>query len=182
VSTPENNDFHIDMTFTGQDSQSRLRLFAIGLAVVSFIFIIATMTTNVAASLLPMSDEYLQVMIPVPPDGAEPLSLTFLTHEIKDKTITVSGSVMNRDDQPISNVIAVVQMQDTTGRFPQIQEIPVMPAEIPPQGTATFMAMATLQEKPGGYLVKFRFSDNGPFIPHKDERAPAISITPQIKK
>ena len=182
MSTPENNDFHLDTTFTGRDSQTSVRLFAIGLAIVGFVFIIATMTTNVAASLLPMSDEYLQVMIPVAPDGGEPLSLTLLMHEITEKTITVTGSVLNRDDQPISNLVAVVQMQDTTGRFPQTQEVAVMPTELPPQGTGTFMAMATLQEKPGGYLVKFRFADNGPFIPHKDERAPAITITPQIKK
>jgi hypothetical protein len=102
-------------------------------------------------------------------------------HDITEKTISVSGSIMNRSDQPVQNIIAVVQMQDTTGRFPQTQEVPVMPAELAPQATGTFMAMATLQEKPGGYLVKFRFQD-GPFIPHRDERPPAITITPQLPK
>src|SRR5262249_14860484 len=149
----------------------------------AIIFIVATMTTSVAAKLLPMSDQYLQVMIPVAPDGGEPLSLTSLTHDIQDKTISVSGSVMNRTDQMMSGVVAVVDLQDTTGRFPQMQEIPLMPVDLPPKGEAMFMAMATLQEKPGGYIVKFRFAD-GPFIPHKDERgfAPQISITPQQKK
>jgi hypothetical protein len=39
--------------------------------------------------------------------------------------------------------------------------------------------MATLQEKPAGYLVKFRLLD-GPLVPHKDERAPAFDfkVTP----
>ena len=175
---PENDDFHIDTTFTGRDT-NYLFPTAIAVAAVGIIFIIATMTTNVAASMLPMSDEYLQVMIPVMPDGSEPLGLTLLMHEIEAKTISVSGSVMNRSDQPVSNIIAIVEMQDTTGRFPQTQEIPIMPVDLAPQATGSFMAMATLQEKPGGYLVKFRFQD-GPFIPHKDDRAPAITITPQL--
>ena len=150
------------------------------MAIAGIIFIIATMTTNVAAHLLPMTDNYLQAMIPAAPDGAEPLGLTALTHEINEKTISVSGSVSNRTNEPMSNIIAVVQMLDTTGRFPQTLEVPVMPTDLPPKADGTFMAMATLQEKPGGYILKFRFAD-GPFIPHKDDRqqAPAITITPQ---
>jgi hypothetical protein len=174
---PENNEFHIDTTFTGRDSVA-FWWTAVGVAAAGIVFIIATMTTNVAASLLPMSDDYLQVMIPVAPDGGEPLSLRTLDHEIKEKTISVKGSVANRTTAPISDVIAVVELHDTTGRFPQTQEIPLMPAELQPEAVSTFEATATLQEKPGGYLVKFRFMD-GPFIPHKDERAPAITITPQ---
>jgi hypothetical protein len=177
---PENNDFHPDLTFTSRDSKTFF-LTALAVAVIGIIFIVLTMTTNVAASLLPMSDDYLQVMIPPAPDGGEALSLAALTHEITDKTIAVSGSVMNRTEQPISSVVAVVELQDTTGRFPQTQEVPIMPQELEAHGTGTFMAMATLQEKPGGYIVKFKF-ENGPFIPHKDERAPAISITPQVIK
>jgi len=178
VSTPEKKDFQVDLTFTGRKF-NYTRPIAIGAAIVGIIFIIATMTTNVAAKLLPMSDEYMQVMIPVAPDGGEPLGLTSLTHEIMEKTISVTGSVTNRSNQTMDGVIAVVEMQDTTGRFPQTQEIPLMPQSLPPQATGTFMAKATLQENPGGYIVKFRFADGGPFIPHKDERGPAISITPQ---
>src|SRR5207237_4037357 len=114
--TPQQTDFHVDMTFTGRDSNYG-RPVAIGVAIVVIIFIIATMTTNVAAKLLPMTDEYLQVMVPVAPDGGEPLSLTLLTHEINEKTISVTGSVMNRTTQTISSVIAVIEIQDTTGRF-----------------------------------------------------------------
>jgi hypothetical protein len=177
VSAPDKDDVHFDLTFTGRESHYA-RPIGIGVAVATIIFIIATMTTNVAAKFLPMSDQYLQVMIPKAPDGGEPLGLTSLMHEIDDKTISVSGSLMNRTDQTVSGVVAVVELQDTTGRFPQTQEIPLTPPDLPPKGTGTFMAMATLQEKPGGYIVKFRFAD-GPFIPHKDERGPAISITPQ---
>jgi hypothetical protein len=177
---PENKDFQVDLTFTNRQS-NYFKPVAYGAAVTGIIFIVLTMTTSVAAKLLPMSDDYLQVMIPPAPDGAEALSLTSLTHEINEKNIAVSGSIMNRTDQPMSSLIAVVEMQDTTGRFPQTQQVPIMPQELEPHGMGTFMAMATLQEKPGGYIVKFKFED-GPFIPHKDERAPAISITPQIIK
>jgi hypothetical protein len=174
---PDRNEYHVDMTFTGRQT-NLARPIGIGVAIVGVLFILATMTTNVAARLLPMSDDYLQAMIPSATDGAEPLGLTMLSHEIKEKTISVTGSITNRTKETMSNVLAVVQMQDTTGRFPQTTEVPVMPAELPPQGIATFMTMATLREKPGGYLVKFRFAD-GPLIPHKDERGPAVSITPE---
>ena len=177
VSTPDKDDVHFDLTFTGRES-NYARPTGIGVAIAAIIFIIATMTTNLAAKLLPMSDQYLQVMIPVAPDGGEPLALTSLMHEIDEKKLSVSGSLMNRTDQMMSGVVAVIEMQDTTGRFPQTQEVPLTPPDLPPKGMGTFMAMATLQEKPGGYIVKFRFVD-GPFIPHKDQRGPAISITPQ---
>jgi hypothetical protein len=165
------------MTFTGRRT-NLARPIGIGVAIVGVLFIFATMTTNVAAHLLPMSDDYLQAMIPSPPDGGEPIALTMLSHEFKDKTVSVTGTITNRTKVTMSNVLAVVQMLDTTGRFPQTVEVPVIPAELPPQGTATFMTMATLQEKAGGYNIKFRFAD-GPFIQHKDERGPAVTITPQ---
>jgi hypothetical protein len=179
VSRPEQDDFQIDLTFTGRNT-NYARPVAAGVAIAGIIFIIATMTTDLAARLLPMSDIYLQVMIPAAPDGHEAIGLTSLMHNIQDKTISVSGSIMNRTDQTMSDIIAVVQMQDTTGRFPQIQEVPVTPADLPPRGSGTFAAMATLQEKPGGYLVKFRFAD-GPFIPHRDERASPY-IAPPVTK
>jgi hypothetical protein len=177
---PEDKEFHVDMTFTGHESNNAFKI-GIGVAIAGIIFIIATMTTSVAAKLLPMSDEYLQVMIPTMPDGSEPLGLTTLTHELDEKTISISGSVMNRSDGPVANIVAVLEIQDTTGRFPQTKEVPVMPAELAPQATGTFSVTATLQENPGAYLVKFKFED-GPFIPHKDDRAPAITITPQLTK
>ena len=43
-----------------------------------------------------------------------------------------------------------------------------------------FTAMATLQEKPAGYLVKFQIA-NGPFVPHKDDRASTYGITVKQK-
>jgi hypothetical protein len=174
---PENEDFQIHLTFTGRDSTYPLWI-AIGVAIGGIIFIVATMTTSVAAKMLPMTDDYLQAMVPVAPDGGEPLSLTALTHELNDKTISVNGSVMNRADREMSGLVAVIELLDTTGRFPQTHEIPVMPPDLQPMASGTFAVTATLQENPGGYIVKFRFED-GPFIPHKDERGPAITIVPQ---
>jgi hypothetical protein len=145
-------------------------------AAVAIVFIIATMSTNVAEFLLPMEDKYLLVMVPSAADGSEPLSLQKLEHEIQAKTITVRGSVANRTENPVSNLVAVVEMLDTTTRFPQTVEVPVEPAELPPQAAGSFTASATLQEKPGGYLVKFKIAD-GPLIPHRDDRAATIGVT-----
>ncbi|HEY2380961.1 MAG TPA: hypothetical protein VGK48_07230 [Terriglobia bacterium] len=173
----DNNEYHVDMSFTGKQLKLA-RPIGIAVAIAGLLFVFSTMTTNIAASLLPMSDDYLQAMIPPAPDGGEAIGLTMLTHEISEKTISVSGTIKNRTNQAMANVLAVVQMIDTTGRFPQTVEVPVMPPVLPPQGTATFMTMATLQEKVGGYSVKFRFAD-GPFIPHKDERSAPVTITAQ---
>jgi hypothetical protein len=54
-------------------------------------------------------------------------------------------------------------------------EVPVEPAEVPAQTTATFETMVTLEERPAGYSIKFKLAD-GPFVPHRDERAATISI------
>jgi hypothetical protein len=178
--SPQNDDFNLDLTFTA-GQKDRTRPIATVVAAGLIVFIILTMTTGVASALLPMSDQYLLVMIPTAPDGAEPLGLKSLTYQTTDdKTITVNGSVANRTAEPMSNVLAVVEIQDTTGRFPQTVEVPLEPPDLAPQAAGSFTAMATLQEKVGAYIVKFRFAD-GPSIPHKDERTPDLAITPQLQ-
>src|SRR5437764_13918310 len=124
------DDLRLDLTFTGSE-RSYSRPVAFGVAAGLIILIILTMTTTVASKILPMSDEYLLVMIPPAPDGAEPLALKSLMHEVNEKTISVSGSIMNRTAQPMQNILAVVEMQDTTGRFPQTLEVPVQPEQLP---------------------------------------------------
>jgi hypothetical protein len=173
----QNDDFHLDLTFTGARGDYA-RHVATGVAAVLIVFILLTMTTSVASKILPMTDEYLLVMIPPAPDGAEALGLKSLKYDADDKTISVAGSIMNRTMEPMSNILAVVEMQDTTGRFPQTAEVPVQPSDLAPGATGAFSAMATLEGKPGAFVVKFRFAD-GPFIPHRDERTPEITITPQ---
>ena len=171
----ENDDFHVDLTFSGEDRHHR-RLIASIVASVSILFIVATMTTNLAIHILPMDDRYMQILVPLAPDGSEPLSLKTLDHQISGNTISVRGTIVNRTEYPVSDIVAVVEMQDTTGRFPQTVEIPIQPRELPPQLPGEFMTTATLQEKPAGYLVKFRLAD-GPFVPHKDERAATLGVT-----
>jgi hypothetical protein len=173
----QNDDLHLDLTFTGSQ-RSYARPVGISVAAALILFIILTMTTSVASKVLPMSDEYLLIMIPAAPDGAEPLALKSLMYDADETMITVNGSIMNRAAQLVSNIVAVVEMQDTTGRFPQTVEAPVQPQDLAPQATGSFSAMATLQGKPGEFIVKFRFAD-GPFIPHKDEREAQLTITPQ---
>jgi hypothetical protein len=173
------NDFHLDLTFTGAQ-KNYARPAGIAVAAVLIFFILLTMTTSVSSKILPMNDDYLLVMIPPAPDGAEALGIKSLKYDADDNsnTISVMGSVMNRTKEPMSDILAVVEMQDTTGRFPKTVEVPVQPADLAPQATGDFSAMATLEGKPGAFVVKFRFAD-GPFIPHRDERAPEITITPQ---
>ena len=80
-------DFHLDLTFTGKQKRNA-RPVGIGVAAALILFIILTMTTSVASKILPMSDEYLLVMIPPAPDGGEALSLKSLKHEIDGKMIS----------------------------------------------------------------------------------------------
>ena len=169
MTPPENDDFRFNLS-ASVPGKSYARSVGAGVAALSIVFIILTMTTDLASHILPMKDDYLQVMIPPAPDGAEPLSLRILEHEIVDKTITVRGSVMNLTDYTISGLRAVVEALDTTGRFGQTLELPLDPAALPAHGAANFQTTVTLQEKPVGYNLKFRFVD-GPFVPHKDERS-----------
>jgi hypothetical protein len=175
VSTPENDEFRIDLSASRPRTYTP-RLVAGGIALFIIILIALTVTTNLASWLLPMRDDYLLAMIPKASDGAEPLALATLDHETSEKTITVRGSVMNRTDYPIAGMLVVIEVLDTTGRFGQTLELAPDPADLPAHATAAFQTTVTLQERPSIYSVKFRFKD-GPFIPHKDERAATYGIT-----
>ena len=172
---PEDDGFHVDLTFSGR-SKNYAKPVALIVALTGIVFIVLTMFTSLATHILPMSEEYLQVLVPIAADGAEPLSLQSLEHEITDKTLSVHGAILNRTDYPVSNVLVVVEMQETTGRFPQTIEAPIQPTELPANQMGQFMVSATMQEKPAAYLLKFRLMD-GPFIPHKDDRAVTLGIT-----
>lgn len=169
MSTPDKNDFHLDLTFTGR-SNNLLRPIAIAVAAIGILIIFASMATNVAARLLPMNDEYLQILIPRAPDGKEALALKTLEHGITDNTLNVSGSVSNRTTFPLTGITAVVEAQDLQARILKTIEIPVTPADLASQDTGTFQLNVTLDEKPAGYSLKFKLV-NGPFVPHLDDRA-----------
>jgi hypothetical protein len=177
VSTPEKDDFHIDLTASGP-VKSYGRPAAVIASALLIGLIVLTMTTGVASRVLPMDEAYMSVLVPRAPDGQEALSLKDLNHEIQDLSITVRGRVGNRTDYPVNEILAIVEMQETTGRFPVTMEVPVEPWEIPPQGEATFQASANMQQQPAGYVVKFRIAD-GPFVPHKDDRASMFGTVPK---
>jgi hypothetical protein len=173
VSSSDPKDFHVDMTFTGQDNRL-IKPIAIAIAAVSIVFIIATMTTNVAASFLPMSDEYLQVLVPRAQDGKEPLALQTLDQTTTDNTLTVSGTILNRTEYPISGLVVVLEGQDVN-YAKQRAEAPVTLPEIPSQQTAPFQVSATFGAQPSAYSVTFRIAD-GPAVPHRDDRAANFGV------
>src|SRR5690349_19711124 len=177
MSSPEDQEFHVDLSVSAVDEHKRFLIASI-VAGCAILFIVLTMTTSLSAHLLPMSDEYLQVLIPVAADGMEPLGLKSLEHDIKENSATVRGTVENRTDYAISGVVAVLEFQETTTRFPQTVEAPVDPVDLGPKQTGSFTASATLQQKVAGYLLKFKLAPDGPVLPHKDER-PTLGITPQ---
>ena len=175
MSAPEpEKDFYFDLYASGKSSRPQLYLYSTIAAVLFLTGIVLSATTNFAAWLLPMDDAYLQILVPPAPDGAEPLSLKLVTHEVTDKTLAVRGSVENRTDQPINELHAVIAAMDTTGRFGQTVEVPVTPTELPPHSIANFEMSVTLREKPISYSVKFTLPD-GPFLRHKDERPYQLS-------
>jgi hypothetical protein len=177
MSSPENQDFHVDLSFSAADTHKTYLIASI-VAASAIVFIILTMTTSLATHLLPMNDEYLQVLIPVAADGMEPLGLKSLEHDIQGNSGSVRGTVENRTDYAISGVVAVIEFQDTTTRFPQTIEAAVDPVDLGPKQVGSFTASATLEQKVAGYLLKFKLAPDGPFLPHKDDR-PTLGITPK---
>ncbi len=133
--------------------------------------------TDLSSVVLPMDDRYLDVLIPATADGSEPFTLNELNHELEEKTLSVAGWMTNRSEVEVENVIAVITARETTGRFPATLEIPVDPGLIPPDGTGMFSMTVTLREKPNNYSIRFKL-ENGPFVPHRDERALQFGIRP----
>ena len=170
------DEFKLDTSFT-DPSDKWHKPTAVVAAIVMVVGIILTMTTNVAAWLLPMDDSYLTALIPQAPDNAEPLSLKTLDHVINDKVLTVKGSVGNRTDYTVSGIAAVIQPLDIYGLPLTPVEVPVQPVDLPAHAAGTFETTVGLNDRPSGYSVKFRLVD-GPFVPHKDDRAP---VDPTLK-
>jgi len=180
VSTPEKDDFRLDLTFTGKDENKTLQLVTIASVSIVILAIIITMTTNVSARILPMSDEYLQVLVPRAPDGKEPLALKTLDQSIIDNTLTVSGTILNRTDFPVHSLLAVLTAMDVKYNK-QTASITTTPAEIPSQSTGSFQISVTLSDQPGQYSLEFRIPD-GPAVPHRDDRAATYGLGEPAKK
>jgi hypothetical protein len=176
VSTPENSgndDLHLDLRFTDRPNALVLPL-ATAAAAVIILIIFASMTTNLAAWMLPMEDRYLQVLVPQAPDGQEALSLTMLDYPITGNTLSITGTVVNRTDFPITGLVAVVNATDVK-YVSQTVEVPITPADLPAKGTGSFQATITLADQPGGYNLRFRLAD-GPLVPHHDDRGADLNV------
>jgi hypothetical protein len=167
VSTSDKNNFQLDLRFTDRPNPL-VRPLAIAAAAVMIIVIIASMTTNLAARVLPMSDEYLQVLVPQAPDGKEPLSLQALDQTMTDTALSITGTVGNRTEFPVSSVVAVLDAQDINNAK-QTVSVPLNPPIIPSQGTSTFTINLTFAAAPMAYSLNFRIAD-GPLVPHHDDR------------
>jgi hypothetical protein len=167
------------MTFTGKDRTLLIKRVATIVAAAGIVFIVASMTTSLAAHLLPMSDQYLQVLVPQAADGKEPVSLKTLDNSTEGTTLKVNGTILNRTDFPISGLLAVLTAQDVRYNR-QTTSVPTNPTEIPSGGTATFEFSLTLPDQPGQYSVEFRVPD-GPVVPHHDDRASSYGIPEQPK-
>jgi hypothetical protein len=134
------------------------------------------MTTSFASRVLPMEDQYFVALIPQAPDGAEPLALRSIDHMETDTMLTVSGTVFNRTTFTITGLQAVIDIHDKFGFTTQSANVPLEPKDVPAQAAATFQSTITLQNPLDGFAVRFQLMD-GPFVPHKDERAPAAPPT-----
>ena len=154
-----------------------LRIGAGAIAGLVIVGIVLFSFTDLSSVVLPMDDRYLDVLIPATADRAEPFTLNELNHDLSEKTLSVTGWMTNRSEVEVENVIAVITARDTTGRFPATLEIPVDPELIPPDGTGTFSMTVTLREKPHNYSIRFKL-ENGPFVPHKDERWLQFGVRP----
>ena len=120
-----------------------------------------------------MDDAYLAALIPRGADGAEPFSLKSLEQEIAGSSLTVRGTIENRADFTIEGVLAVIQPLDQYGLSLMPIEVAVEPPDVPAHSSAMFQTTVMLSAPPSGYSVKFKITD-GPLVPHKDERPPAL--------
>lgn len=141
----------------------------LGIAVFSF--------TDLALILVPMEDRYLNVLLPpAADDSGFPLVLKELANELDGNTLSIRGTITNNSTEAVENVLAVIDVEETTGRFPARLEIPVDPVLLEPGDSGTFSSAVTLRQKPNSYKIQFKLQ-NGPFVPHRDERGFGFETT-----
>ena len=117
-----------------------------------------------------MNDYYLNVVRPTAQDGSPyAFVLNELSHELEGRTVTVSGRMINDSTETLEDVLAVISIEETTGRFPATLEIPVDPSPLEPGESGIFSMSVTLRQAPIRYKVQFKL-EHGPFVLHRDER------------
>ena len=141
--------------------------------------------TGIGREALPYS-AYFERRAPAAADGSEALSLQTLKHTIEPTMATIEGTVMNRTEDAIADLEAMIAVADKFTLPVQTVNVPVEPAPLPPMGTGTFRTTVPLGENGfGSFSINFRLADNGPFVPHKDERPdapPPLEPEPQSEK
>ena len=133
--------------------------------------------TDLSEAFVPMDERYLDILIPDTEEGTLPFALNELSNVLEDNRISVSGRMTNRSLEPVENVVAVITVRETTGRFPETLEVPVEPTPIAPGDSGYFSVSVTLRQRPDNYSVRFRL-ENGPFVPHSDERRFSLDLVP----
>lgn len=151
----------------------------LGLAV---LIVIGMIITGIGRDRLPFA-EYFAARAPTAADGSEALSLQTLSQQENEKTVSIEGTVMNRTDEVISGLVVVIGVTDRFTLPVQTVNVPVNPTDLAAKALGTFQATIPLGEHGvGGYNVQFRLGNDGPFVPHRDERPPAEPKDPSDKK
>jgi hypothetical protein len=143
---------------------------AFGLAV---LIVIGMIITGIGRDRLPYADYFFAVRAPAAADGSEALSLQTLSQQETEKTVSIEGTVVNRTDKTISGLVAVIAVNDRFTLPVQTVSVPINPTDLPAMGSGAFQTTIPLGENGlGGYNLQFRLGDDGPFVPHRDERPP----------
>ena len=110
----------------------------IGLAIVG---IALFSLTDLSTVLVPMEEEYLSALTPrAEDDSGFPFVLNQLTNELEGNTLSVSGVMTNNSTETVQNVLAVIGVEETTGRFPATLEVPLDPVLLEPGDSGIFSA------------------------------------------
>jgi hypothetical protein len=174
------DDLKLETRFSNPSASAKYIVAA--LAIAGILGIILITTTDIATTLLPMDENYRNVLVPTVADGSHPLSLKTLQYkeDPKAKTLTLEGTVMNRTDAKISGLLAVVGVKNRFSLVAQTVEVPVDPVDLDAQAIGKFQTVVTYGEHSlGGFDLQFKLPNDGPFVPNLDERAP--EPTPEIK-
>ena len=162
-----------DIKFETRFSRSRgLFPYVAGILGAVVLVLLFMYVTGIGRDRLPYS-EYFARHAPMAADGSEALSLQTLMTISDDKMVSIEGTVMNRTDAPISGLEAVIAVTDRFTLPVQTVTAAIDPVDLGPKATGMFHTMVPLKENGlGGYTINFRLPDEGPFVPHKDERPP----------
>lgn len=151
-----------------------------GILGVVVVAVLVMITTGYGLQYLPFG-EYFATRAPEAADGSEALSLQMLKTTTDEKTtLTVEGEVKNRTERAISGLQAVITVNDRFTLLFQTVNVPVDPVELAPGAIGKFQTTIMLGENGlGAYSVVFRLPNEGPFVPHKDERPPELPGEPK---